>query len=39
MLATLDRDDLEITVRTLQEITRRARTIPVRTPVRTEGNR
>ena len=30
MLATLDRDDLETTVRTLNEITRRARGIPAR---------
>ena len=38
MLATLDRDDLETTVRTLDEITRRARGIPVG-PITTEGNR
>jgi hypothetical protein len=30
MLATIDRDDLETTVRTLDEITRRARGIPAR---------
>jgi hypothetical protein len=30
LLATLDRDDLETTIRTPQEITRRARGIPVR---------
>jgi DNA-binding MarR family transcriptional regulator len=38
MLATIDRDDLETTVRTLDEITRRARGIPAR-PTTTEGNR
>jgi DNA-binding MarR family transcriptional regulator len=38
MLATIDRDDLETTVRTLDEITRRARGIPAR-PITTEGNR
>ena len=38
MLATIDRDDLETTVRTLDEITRRARGIPAR-PSTTEGNR
>ena len=38
MLATIDRDDLETTVRTLDEITRRARAIPAR-PITTEGNR
>ena len=37
MLATLDRGDLEITIRTLQEITRRARGIPARQTT-TEGN-
>ena len=30
LLAALDRDDVETTIRTLQEITRRARGIPVR---------
>ncbi|MGO9783048.1 MAG: hypothetical protein ACLPQY_25305 [Streptosporangiaceae bacterium] len=30
MLATIDRDELETTVRTLDEITRRARGIPAR---------
>jgi len=30
LLATLDGDDVETTIRTLQEITRRARGIPVR---------
>ena len=34
MLATIDRDDLETTVRTLDEITRRARGT-----ITTEGNR
>ena len=38
MLATIDRDDLETTVRTLDEITRRARGIPAR-PITTEANR
>ena len=38
MLATIDRGDLETTVRTLEEITRRARGIPAR-PTATEGNR
>jgi len=38
MLATIDRDDLETTVRTLDEITRRARGIPVG-PITTEGSR
>jgi DNA-binding MarR family transcriptional regulator len=38
MLATLDRDDLETTVRTLDEITRRARGIPAR-PTITEDHR
>ena len=38
MLATIDRDDLETTVRTLDEITRRARGIPAR-PATTEDNR
>ena len=38
MLATIDRDDLETTVRTLDEITRRARGIPAR-PITAEGNR
>jgi DNA-binding MarR family transcriptional regulator len=38
MLATIDRDDLETTVRTLDEITRRAQGIPAR-PITTEGNR
>ncbi len=38
MLATIDHDDLETTVRTLDEITRRARGIPAR-PARTEDNR
>ena len=38
MLATIDRDDLETTVRTLDEITRRARGIPAR-PTATEDNR
>ena len=38
MLATLDRDDLETTVRTLDEITRRARGIPAR-PTTTEDHR
>jgi len=37
MLATLDGDDLEITVRTLNEITRRARGIPARRTT-TEGH-
>jgi DNA-binding MarR family transcriptional regulator len=36
MLATLDRGDLETTIRTLQEITRRARGIPARQTT-TEG--
>jgi hypothetical protein len=36
MLAALDRDDVETTIRTLQEITRRARGIPVRRTA-TEG--
>ena len=38
MLASLDRDDLETTIRTLQEITSRARAIPARTAA-TEGTR
>jgi hypothetical protein len=38
MLATLDRADLETTIRTPQEITRRARGIPARQTT-TEGNR
>ena len=38
MLATLDRDDLETTVRTLDDITRRARGIPAR-PTTTEDKR
>ena len=38
MLATIDRDDLETTVRTLDEITRRARGIPAR-PTATEDTR
>jgi len=38
MLATIDRGDLETTVRTLDEITRRARGIPAR-PTATEDNR
>jgi hypothetical protein len=38
MLAAIDRDDLETTVRTLDEITRRARGIPA-SPNTTEGNR
>ncbi len=38
MLASLDRGDLETTIRTLQEITRRARAIPARTAA-AEGNR
>jgi len=38
MLATIDRDDLETTVRTLDEITRRARGIPAR-PTTTEDHR
>ncbi len=38
MLATLDRGDLETTVRTLDEITRRARGIPAR-PITTEDHR
>jgi len=38
MLATIGRDDLETTVRTLNEITRRARGIPGR-PTTTEENR
>ncbi len=38
MLATMDRDDLETTVRTLDEITRRARGIPAR-PTATEDTR
>jgi DNA-binding MarR family transcriptional regulator len=38
MLATIDRDDLETTVRTLNEITRRARGIPARL-VTTEESR
>ncbi len=38
MLATIDRDDLETTVRTLNEITRRARSIPGRL-VTTEESR
>ena len=36
VLATLDRGDLEVTIRTLDEITRRARGIPARTV--TEGS-
>jgi DNA-binding MarR family transcriptional regulator len=38
MLASLDRVDLETTIRTLQEITTRARAIPAR-PATTEGTR
>ena len=38
MLAAIDRDDLETTVRTLAEITRRARGIPAR-PTATEDDR
>ena len=38
MLATIGRDDLETTVRTLDEITSRARGIPAR-PITTEGTR
>jgi DNA-binding MarR family transcriptional regulator len=38
MLASLDRVDLAITIRTLQEITRRARAVPARTAT-VEGNR
>jgi hypothetical protein len=38
MLASLDRVDLETTIRTLQEITSRARAIPVRTTA-AEGTR
>ena len=38
MLATIDRGDLETTVRTLDDITRRARGIPAR-PITTEANR
>ena len=38
MLATIDREELEITVRTLDEITRRARGIPARQTT-TEGSR
>jgi DNA-binding MarR family transcriptional regulator len=38
ILASLDRDDLETTIRTLQEITVRARAIPARTAV-AEGTR
>ena len=38
VLAAVDRGDLEITIRTLDEITRRARGIPAR-PITTEGNR
>ncbi len=38
MLATIDRGDLETTVRTLEEITRRARGIPAR-PTATEDHR
>lgn len=38
MLATLDRGDLEVTIRTLDEITRRARGIPARATA-TEGSR
>jgi DNA-binding MarR family transcriptional regulator len=38
MLATIDRDDLQTTIRTLEEITRRARGIPAG-PVTTEGTR
>ncbi len=38
MLATIDRDDLETTVRTLDEITRRVRGIPAR-PTATEDHR
>jgi DNA-binding MarR family transcriptional regulator len=38
MLASLDRVDLETTIRTLQEITSRARAIPARTAT-TEGTR
>jgi DNA-binding MarR family transcriptional regulator len=37
MLASIDRGDLETTIRTLQEITRRARAIPARTAT-TEAN-
>ena len=37
MLATLDRDDLETTVRTLDEITRRARRIPARAAITEES--
>jgi hypothetical protein len=37
LLATLDRDDLATTIRTLNEITRRARGIPARRTT-TEGN-
>ena len=37
LLAALDRDDVATTIRTLNEITRRARGIPAR-PTTTEGN-
>ena len=37
-MATIDHDDLETTVRTLDEITRQARGIPAR-PATTEDNR